>query len=142
LLLSFFSFIHQTGKEPHEDMTMLRCAIAIIDGLTLKIPSNAPPVLKALMKSCWNMKPDRRPTFQQICRDLRKKVLEEGGSESEQSENKSEELIVRTKSRAKKKSVKQTPRYTNVPTGSKRKEKETGSSTETDSDASDLDASE
>jgi len=61
-----YEIVAQT--EPHKNMDDLQAAIAIRDeGLTPKIPSHCPQVLRELMMKCWNRNPEQRPTFEQVC---------------------------------------------------------------------------
>ncbi|KAG0613255.1 hypothetical protein M758_6G088400 [Ceratodon purpureus] len=41
------------------------------DGERPKIPDNCPPKLKALIEKCWSQKPTERPTFAEICGELK-----------------------------------------------------------------------
>jgi hypothetical protein len=64
------------GVEPHVDRAhdKLNLALAIRDtGLHPEIPSNAPDVIAEVMKACYRMNPDERPSFKKILQVLKKK---------------------------------------------------------------------
>jgi hypothetical protein len=55
-------------SEPFKDMDILEVAVLIRDkGLTPQIPANCPRLLHEVMELCWNIDPDKRPTFEAIC---------------------------------------------------------------------------
>jgi tRNA A-37 threonylcarbamoyl transferase component Bud32 len=51
---------------PWGDFDQVKVILTVLDGKTLEIPSNTPPTLAELMKSCWNFKPEDRPTAQAV----------------------------------------------------------------------------
>jgi serine/threonine protein kinase len=54
-------------SEPHKGEDVLEVALAIRDkGLTPKIPSDCPGVLRQIMESCWKKDPYERPTIEAI----------------------------------------------------------------------------
>jgi len=54
--------------EPHKDKDLIDVALQIRDaGLTPEIPSDCPPLLREVMKMCWNKQPEQRPPFEKIC---------------------------------------------------------------------------
>lgn len=60
-----------TRKKPHEDLDIMDAAYKIKnEGLHPEIPENVIPELKHLMEQCWQIIPDNRPTFSQICDQL------------------------------------------------------------------------
>ncbi|PRP86567.1 hypothetical protein PROFUN_05205 [Planoprotostelium fungivorum] len=62
-----------TVEDPFKDLSPVDVAVGVVrDGLRLVVPSDIPPLLDSLMKSCWNQEPTDRPNFVQICRSLQK----------------------------------------------------------------------
>jgi serine/threonine protein kinase len=47
---------------------MTKC---VVQGVRAKIPRSIPHDVRKLMKRCWSQTPDKRPTFQEIHRDLK-----------------------------------------------------------------------
>jgi serine/threonine protein kinase len=55
-------------REPHSHMSPYEAVSLIRDtGLTPEIPSNCPPLLRNVMERCWQIDPNRRPSFEDIC---------------------------------------------------------------------------
>eukprot|EP00029_Vermamoeba_vermiformis_P009922 TRINITY_DN510_c0_g3_i1.p1 TRINITY_DN510_c0_g3~~TRINITY_DN510_c0_g3_i1.p1 ORF type:complete len:1064 (+),score=137.54 TRINITY_DN510_c0_g3_i1:207-3398(+) len=64
-------------REPHSEADQMAIGLEIRDrGVTPSIPSNCEPVLAEIMKQCWRMDPEERPTMEQIC-DILVKHTEE-----------------------------------------------------------------
>jgi len=58
-------------EEPHQDEPIVDIAIKIRDfGFHPNIPSYAPGYIQNLMKRCWKMQPEERPTFVEILETL------------------------------------------------------------------------
>jgi serine/threonine protein kinase len=56
-----------TRKEPYPGLNLVQVAAEVSLGkITHPIPQNAPPVIAAIMKKCWNFEPSDRPTTQEI----------------------------------------------------------------------------
>ncbi|KAE9599279.1 hypothetical protein Lal_00044022 [Lupinus albus] len=60
-----------TGTIPYEDMTPIQAAFAVVNKNSRPfIPTNCPPVMRALIEQCWSSQPDKRPEFWQIVKVL------------------------------------------------------------------------
>lgn len=58
-------------QEPHSDADPIEVGRLIRDnGLTPVIPSSCPEKLKTIMKQCWSVNPDQRPSIEQILKHL------------------------------------------------------------------------
>ncbi len=44
------------------------------DGKRMKIPSNCPSKIAAMMQECWNEQPSSRPSFSNLAKDLQEIV--------------------------------------------------------------------
>jgi len=54
-------------KEPFEDLDAIQAATSVVmDGLRCKLPNNAPPFMHTLLNSCFEVEPEKRPTFKEI----------------------------------------------------------------------------
>ena len=71
---AFAVFMHEAcsfGKMPYEEINDDKDVWnQKLNGLKLTRPSNCDPNLWKLMLLCWNDQPEKRPTFQQICKQL------------------------------------------------------------------------
>ncbi len=64
-------------KEPHSEADQMAIGLQIRDnGVTPEIPSGCNPCLQELMEKCWQLDPEQRPSMEQIC-DILDKRLEE-----------------------------------------------------------------
>jgi len=62
-----------THKEPYGDMHPMTAAMKIAyQGLRPKIPTNCDPGYRDLIKDCWATNPAARPSFEEICKRLKK----------------------------------------------------------------------
>jgi serine/threonine protein kinase len=56
-----------TGECPYDGMSAIQCALAVLNrDLRPPIPEWCPPSLSALIRSCLDKDPSKRPTFAQI----------------------------------------------------------------------------
>jgi len=77
-------------REPHADIDTKNVTVLIRDkGLTPTIPNDCPEKLRQVMQLCWNIEPQQRPNFQEICR-----LLESERRHSESSSSSSVPLAV------------------------------------------------
>ncbi|XP_024376121.1 light-sensor Protein kinase isoform X1 [Physcomitrium patens] len=60
-----------TGKVPFLDLTNSEAKEKIKSGECPSLPYHCPPILKSLIEDCWKFNPKDRPTFLEICKDLR-----------------------------------------------------------------------
>jgi serine/threonine protein kinase len=58
-------------EEPHTDVNPHEVGLLIRDQhLTPKIPNDCPAILREMMKVCWQVDPDQRPSLEEICHML------------------------------------------------------------------------
>ncbi|CCI44139.1 unnamed protein product [Albugo candida] len=72
-------------SKPYGDQGMnpFQLMAAVVNGLRPVIPINCPPGLARLMRACWDMKPEKRPTFPEISLILKDEWLLASGTEEE-----------------------------------------------------------
>lgn len=59
-------------KIPFYGMNGVQCSVAVsTQGLRPEIPMNTPPDIAKLIRTCWDVDPDLRPSFDQIVKELK-----------------------------------------------------------------------
>uniref|UniRef100_A0A8C8RNE6 Tyrosine-protein kinase n=1 Tax=Pelusios castaneus TaxID=367368 RepID=A0A8C8RNE6_9SAUR len=76
LLWEVFSY----GRAPYPKMTLKEVAELVEKGHRMEAPEECPPFIYALMKSCWETEPGKRPSFKKITEKLQKQLKHIGGS--------------------------------------------------------------
>ncbi|XP_051666659.1 megakaryocyte-associated tyrosine-protein kinase isoform X2 [Manacus candei] len=70
LLWETFSF----GRAPYPKMTLKEVTELLEQGYRMDPPEGCPPTVYALMKSCWEMEPGKRPSFKKLTEKLQKEL--------------------------------------------------------------------
>lgn len=52
---------------PYSHLDDVQFAIKVVNGHTLRIPTQCPPTVARIMKLCWQLTPSKRPSFAFIC---------------------------------------------------------------------------
>lgn len=60
------------GEVPYKEYQDYEVAPKIMEGEKLAIPTCYPDIVQKIMRACWHMKPERRPSFQYIAMLLTK----------------------------------------------------------------------
>ncbi|KAG0598587.1 hypothetical protein M758_12G086300 [Ceratodon purpureus] len=60
-----------TGHVPFSDVPAGSVRKLVVSGGRPPLPSQCPPLLKSLIERCWNQDPSKRPSFGEICAELR-----------------------------------------------------------------------
>ncbi|KAG0587716.1 hypothetical protein KC19_2G186400 [Ceratodon purpureus] len=60
-----------TGHVPFSDVPPRIVRELVVSGGRPPLPSQCPPLLKSLIERCWNQDPSKRPSFGEICAELR-----------------------------------------------------------------------
>ncbi|XP_038626869.1 megakaryocyte-associated tyrosine-protein kinase isoform X1 [Tachyglossus aculeatus] len=87
LLWEVFSY----GRAPYPKMSLKEVSEAVEKGYRMDPPENCPPTVYALMNSCWEAEPAKRPTFkklgEKLTKELRNTASEAGpaGSQAQES---------------------------------------------------------
>jgi serine/threonine protein kinase len=81
-----------TRKLPEREME------DIVKGRMLPIPSDCPPEFSTIMKQCWNINPDKRPTFKQTLEMLQFIYDSLTAEEQKKVENEVESAVQRANS--------------------------------------------
>jgi hypothetical protein len=58
--------LYTFGAKPYPDGDDVSIAKRVISGERNKLPDNCPPKLELLVHQCWEMDPEKRPTFKEI----------------------------------------------------------------------------
>ncbi|XP_071434057.1 megakaryocyte-associated tyrosine-protein kinase isoform X2 [Pithys albifrons albifrons] len=70
LLWETFSF----GRAPYPKMTLKEVTELLEQGYRMDAPEGCPPSVYALMKSCWELEPGKRPSFKKLTEKLQKEL--------------------------------------------------------------------
>ncbi|XP_039372104.1 megakaryocyte-associated tyrosine-protein kinase isoform X2 [Mauremys reevesii] len=76
LLWELFSY----GRAPYSRMTLKEVTEMVEKGYRMEAPEECPPSLYALMKSCWETEPGKRPSFKKLTEKLQKELKHIGDS--------------------------------------------------------------
>jgi serine/threonine protein kinase len=72
-----------TGQVPFSNSTPREVRKMVLNGDRPKLPDQCPSVLKGLIHSCWQAEASSRPSFMEICKQLRYlkyKLIRTGGT--------------------------------------------------------------
>lgn len=70
LLWEVFSF----GRAPYPKLSLKEVTELLEEGYRMDPPEGCPPAIYALMKSCWEMEPGKRPSFKKLTEKLQKEL--------------------------------------------------------------------
>ena len=62
-------------RVPYQNMESMECAVNVARGCRLHLPRKSPPVVRRVMKACWQHNPVKRPSFLLISTLLSTKVV-------------------------------------------------------------------
>jgi len=62
--------LYEFGRIPYPELSMSETVEFLEKGGRLQIPANAPSVVQQLLPQCWDIDPQKRPTFASIAKDL------------------------------------------------------------------------
>ncbi|NXJ39822.1 MATK kinase, partial [Ciconia maguari] len=70
LLWEAFSF----GRAPYPKLSLKEVTELLEQGYRMEAPEGCPPAVYALMKSCWELEPGKRPSFKKLTEKLQKEL--------------------------------------------------------------------
>ncbi|XP_051495982.1 megakaryocyte-associated tyrosine-protein kinase isoform X2 [Apus apus] len=70
LLWEAFSF----GRAPYPKLSLKEVTELLEQGYRMEPPEGCPPTIYALMRSCWELEPGKRPSFKKITEKLQKEL--------------------------------------------------------------------
>ncbi|NXU58742.1 MATK kinase, partial [Turnix velox] len=70
LLWETFSF----GRAPYPKLNLKEVMERLEEGYRMEPPEGCPPTVYALMKSCWELEPGKRPSFKKLTEKLQKEL--------------------------------------------------------------------
>ena len=58
-----WELFHPKEKHPYPEMKNMQLKLKVPMGYTMEPPEDAPPIVKRIMKECWKLESDKRPSF-------------------------------------------------------------------------------
>lgn len=63
--------IYSLGKVPYPGMSNQETTDKVLSGYRMSVPEGCPKEMTILMKKCWNVKPENRPSFKDIIQEFK-----------------------------------------------------------------------
>jgi serine/threonine protein kinase len=63
------------GKIPYSELSNNEVVSKVLAGYRLEAPLNCPPEVYKIMTSCWQLKPESRPTFSDLMTEINAMVV-------------------------------------------------------------------